>query len=334
MYRREEAGQYVLAFRNGPAERAPKGGPGALAGLGGLTSRRGTLIGYNGILVRDVRAAEAAAANGTPPADGAPADVPAGAQYGAQLVFVWSLNSSTLFQQRKTRWALSRFAGFAQAVNETLRRTLRLRRPSAQPLDTTGDGYHDTIGIDSTGDGRVDSLIRLQDLALHPAAAADGRSETPAHGPAGAPPPPPAQATGARRGSKPGGAHAPPPPHSLSPSAAQPPTTWPRGANGRGEPYSGAARYHGAGGGGGGRRDDEREYRDHGSGTARYHIGAGTSCGLVGASGSGKSTIIALLERFYDPQHGTLTLDGTDIRSLNLAWLRGQLGLVGQEPAL
>lgn len=55
---------------------------------------------------------------------------------------------------------------------------------------------------------------------------------------------------------------------------------------------------------------------------------------LVGKSGSGKSTIIALLERFYDPDHGTITLDGMDLRSLKVSWLRQQMGLVVQEPAL
>ncbi|KAM0870837.1 hypothetical protein ACQ4PT_039768 [Festuca glaucescens] len=55
---------------------------------------------------------------------------------------------------------------------------------------------------------------------------------------------------------------------------------------------------------------------------------------LVGKSGSGKSTIIALLQRFYDPDHGTVTLDGVDLRSLNVGWLRQQMGLVAQEPAL
>jgi len=63
-------------------------------------------------------------------------------------------------------------------------------------------------------------------------------------------------------------------------------------------------------------------------------IGAGQTVALCGPSGSGKSTVIALLERFYDPQGGAITLDGVDIRTLNLRWLRSQLGLVGQEPVL
>ena len=61
---------------------------------------------------------------------------------------------------------------------------------------------------------------------------------------------------------------------------------------------------------------------------------AGSSCALVGPSGAGKSTIVALLLRFYDPQAGAIRLDGVDIRTLNVAWLRSQLGLVSQEPVL
>jgi ATP-binding cassette subfamily B (MDR/TAP) protein 1 len=64
------------------------------------------------------------------------------------------------------------------------------------------------------------------------------------------------------------------------------------------------------------------------------HVPAGRSVALVGASGSGKSTVIALLERFYDPSAGEVTLDGVDIRRLRLKWLRAQMGLVSQEPAL
>ena len=55
---------------------------------------------------------------------------------------------------------------------------------------------------------------------------------------------------------------------------------------------------------------------------------------LVGESGCGKSTIIALLERFYDPDSGTITLDGVDIKDLKVSWLRRQMGLVSQEPIL
>ncbi|PNT78029.1 hypothetical protein BRADI_1g72517v3 [Brachypodium distachyon] len=55
---------------------------------------------------------------------------------------------------------------------------------------------------------------------------------------------------------------------------------------------------------------------------------------LVGVSGGGKSTVFALIERFYDPTRGTITLDGQELGSLNLKWLRSQIGLVGQEPIL
>ncbi|CAN6354488.1 unnamed protein product [Urochloa humidicola] len=63
-------------------------------------------------------------------------------------------------------------------------------------------------------------------------------------------------------------------------------------------------------------------------------IPSGKTVALVGESGCGKSTIIALLERFYDPDSGMVTLDGVDIRTLKVSWLRQQLGLVSQEPDL
>ncbi|KAK6833391.1 leptomycin B resistance protein pmd1 [Apiospora arundinis] len=55
---------------------------------------------------------------------------------------------------------------------------------------------------------------------------------------------------------------------------------------------------------------------------------------IVGSSGSGKSSIINLLERFYEPTGGEICMDGVDIQSLNLRWLRGQIGLVRQQPVL
>ncbi|KAJ0754431.1 putative Type 1 protein exporter [Helianthus annuus] len=63
-------------------------------------------------------------------------------------------------------------------------------------------------------------------------------------------------------------------------------------------------------------------------------IRAGHSQALVGASGSGKSSVIALIERFYDPTAGKVMIDGKDIRRLNLKSLRLKIGLVQQEPAL
>ncbi|KAK9462431.1 P-loop containing nucleoside triphosphate hydrolase protein [Lipomyces oligophaga] len=63
-------------------------------------------------------------------------------------------------------------------------------------------------------------------------------------------------------------------------------------------------------------------------------IPAGKTVALVGASGSGKSTIVGLIERFYKPVRGYVTLDGHDICNLNLRWLRSQISLVSQEPTL
>ncbi|WWC65424.1 uncharacterized protein I303_108042 [Kwoniella dejecticola CBS 10117] len=61
---------------------------------------------------------------------------------------------------------------------------------------------------------------------------------------------------------------------------------------------------------------------------------AGKTFALVGASGSGKSTVVSLVERFYDPVDGTILLDGKEIKGLNLKWFRQQIGLVSQEPTL
>jgi ATP-binding cassette subfamily B (MDR/TAP) protein 1 len=61
---------------------------------------------------------------------------------------------------------------------------------------------------------------------------------------------------------------------------------------------------------------------------------AGKTAALVGASGSGKSTVVALVERFYDPLSGSVKFDGVEIRDLNIRWLRSQIGLVSQEPTL
>ncbi|KAG6194320.1 hypothetical protein E4U10_003061 [Claviceps purpurea] len=63
-------------------------------------------------------------------------------------------------------------------------------------------------------------------------------------------------------------------------------------------------------------------------------IPAGKTTALVGASGSGKSTIVGLVERFYDPVQGSVFLDGKNIETLNLRWLRQQMALVSQEPTL
>ncbi|XP_053974504.1 mitochondrial potassium channel ATP-binding subunit [Hylaeus volcanicus] len=65
------------------------------------------------------------------------------------------------------------------------------------------------------------------------------------------------------------------------------------------------------------------------------NIPAGKTVAIVGSSGNGKSTIAALLERFYDVDEGSITIDGKDVRSLNAAYLRGNvLGYIDQEPIL
>uniref|UniRef100_A0A8B9YKH4 ATP binding cassette subfamily B member 4 n=1 Tax=Bos mutus grunniens TaxID=30521 RepID=A0A8B9YKH4_BOSMU len=60
----------------------------------------------------------------------------------------------------------------------------------------------------------------------------------------------------------------------------------------------------------------------------------GQTLALVGSSGCGKSTVVQLLERFYDPLAGTVLLDGHEAKKLNVQWLRAQLGIVSQEPVL
>lgn len=63
-------------------------------------------------------------------------------------------------------------------------------------------------------------------------------------------------------------------------------------------------------------------------------VPAGKTTALVGASGSGKSTVVGLVERFYDPVGGIITLDGKPLEDLNVKWLRQQISLVSQEPTL
>ncbi len=60
-------------------------------------------------------------------------------------------------------------------------------------------------------------------------------------------------------------------------------------------------------------------------------IRAGETVAFVGPSGAGKSTLVALLPRFYDPQQGSITIDGTDLRDLTLKSLRQQIGVVQQD---
>ena len=63
-------------------------------------------------------------------------------------------------------------------------------------------------------------------------------------------------------------------------------------------------------------------------------VNVGQTVALVGSSGCGKSTTIQLIQRFYDPAAGSVMIDGVDIREFNVQWLRQQIGVVSQEPAL
>eukprot|EP00644_Phytophthora_capsici_P003078 jgi/Phyca11/102840/e_gw1.7.158.1 len=76
-------------------------------------------------------------------------------------------------------------------------------------------------------------------------------------------------------------------------------------------------------------RPDAQILRDY-----NVTIQSGQTVAFAGSSGGGKSTLIALLERFYDPNSGTIYLDGRDVKTLNVKWLRSQIGMVSQEPVL
>jgi len=65
-----------------------------------------------------------------------------------------------------------------------------------------------------------------------------------------------------------------------------------------------------------------------------FEVTPGTCVALVGATGSGKSTLLALVPRLFDPPPGTVHLDGRDVRTLDLAWLRARVALVPQDPFL
>jgi ATP-binding cassette subfamily B (MDR/TAP) protein 1 len=64
------------------------------------------------------------------------------------------------------------------------------------------------------------------------------------------------------------------------------------------------------------------------------HVPRGKTVALVGQSGSGKSTVISLVERFYDPDEGQVLVDGVNLKKLHLKWIRDKIGLVSQEPNL
>jgi ATP-binding cassette, subfamily B, bacterial len=78
-----------------------------------------------------------------------------------------------------------------------------------------------------------------------------------------------------------------------------------------------------------GHRDDGLVLED-----VSFEVPAGSSVGIVGRTGAGKTTLVNLLSRFYDPTHGHVLLDGVDIRDYKLTDLRNQFGLVPQDPVL
>ncbi|XP_060590153.1 ATP-dependent translocase ABCB1-like isoform X2 [Ruditapes philippinarum] len=63
-------------------------------------------------------------------------------------------------------------------------------------------------------------------------------------------------------------------------------------------------------------------------------INRGQTVALVGSSGCGKSTIVQLIQRFYDPEQGSIKIDGTDLKDINIKWWREHIGIVSQEPVL
>jgi ATP-binding cassette subfamily B protein len=74
--------------------------------------------------------------------------------------------------------------------------------------------------------------------------------------------------------------------------------------------------------------------RDHTLSNISFRVAPGQSIAIVGATGAGKSTLVSLLPRFYDPSAGAVLLDGTDVRDLTLGSLRSQMSIVLQEPLL
>lgn len=65
-----------------------------------------------------------------------------------------------------------------------------------------------------------------------------------------------------------------------------------------------------------------------------FHVNRGQTIALVGSSGSGKSTCVQLLQRFYDFHSGSIYIDNHEIHEYNLKWLREHIGVVSQEPVL
>ena len=65
-----------------------------------------------------------------------------------------------------------------------------------------------------------------------------------------------------------------------------------------------------------------------------FEVPTGKTVALVGPSGCGKSTCVQLLQRFYDPLRGRITIDGHDLKTVNVRWWRENIGVIGQEPVL
>jgi subfamily B ATP-binding cassette protein MsbA len=65
-----------------------------------------------------------------------------------------------------------------------------------------------------------------------------------------------------------------------------------------------------------------------------FRIPAGTMVAIVGSSGAGKTTLVDLLPRFYDPQRGSVRVDGKDIRDVTISSLRSRIAIVGQHTVL
>ena len=65
-----------------------------------------------------------------------------------------------------------------------------------------------------------------------------------------------------------------------------------------------------------------------------FTVPGGKMYAIVGPSGSGKSTLVNLIPRLYDVQKGSVTIDGTDVRDMDLTWLRGHIGVVTQDTYL
>ncbi|MDL2225222.1 ABC transporter ATP-binding protein/permease [Eubacteriales bacterium OttesenSCG-928-M02] len=65
-----------------------------------------------------------------------------------------------------------------------------------------------------------------------------------------------------------------------------------------------------------------------------FHAGVGETIGILGTTGSGKSSMVQLLQRLYEPDGGAIYLDGVNIKDIQLKWLRQHVGIVLQEPFL